>query len=233
MDHNYRGRVSGIYEGHDLDDHYYYGRRPTGTYVPRFRNVLADKQVDFVRGYAFACGGGRSGWERGTGMAGFGSEFKESLTQPGGWSFSMTAMGEMLPRYENHVKLNTDKKDQWGMPTLDIDCAWGENEDRMTHDAIDQAKAMMEAAGIKVTQAIDNHQPPGLAIHEMGTARMGRDPKTSMLNAHNQLHSVKNVFVTDGASMASSACQNPSLTYMALTARAADYTVKALKRGEL
>lgn len=233
MDHNYRGRVSGIYEGHDLDDRYYYGRRPTGTYVPRFRNVLTDKQTDFVRGYAYACGGSRAGWGRGSGTDGFGADFKESLTQPGSWSFSMTAMGEMLPQYDNNVKLNTDKKDQWGMPTLDIDCSWGGNEDRMTRDALEQAKAMMEAAGITVTQAVDNHQPPGLAIHEMGTARMGRDPKTSMLNAHNQLHAVRNVFVTDGACMTSSACQNPSLTYMALTARAADYAVKQLKSGKL
>ncbi|WP_020601692.1 GMC oxidoreductase [Spirosoma spitsbergense] len=233
MDHNYRGRVSGVYDGSDLDDKYYYGRRPTGTYVPRFRNVLDDKQTDFVRGYAYACGGQRAGWERGRGKEGFGADFKESLTTPGGWSFSMTAMGEMLPRYENHVRLNQTNKDQWGMPTLDIDCAWSDNEDKMTQDAITQAKAMMEAAGIRVTAAIDNHQNPGLAIHEMGTARMGHDPKTSMLNKWNQLHAVKNVFVTDGASMASSACQNPSLTYMALTARAVDYAVREGKKGDL
>ena len=233
MDHNYRGRVSGIYEGKEFDDFYYYGRRPTGTYVPRFRNVLNDKQQNFLRGYAYACGAGREGWGRGFGLDGFGADFKEELTRPGIWTFSMTAMGEMLPRYENHVKLNHDKKDRWGMPTLDIDCAWGENEDKMTVDAIEQAKAMMESAGIKVTAAFDNHQAPGLAIHEMGTARMGRDPKTSVLNKWNQMHAVKNVFVTDGASMTSSACQNPSLTYMALTARAADYAVKELKKGTI
>jgi choline dehydrogenase-like flavoprotein len=119
------------------------------------------------------------------------------------------------------------------MPTLDIDCQWGENEDRMTNDAVEQAKQMLEAAGMKVLSALDNHQAPGLAIHEMGTARMGRDPKTSVLNKWNQMHAVKNVFVTDGASMASTACQNPSLTYMALTARAADYAVKAMRRGEI
>ena len=233
MDHNYRGRVGGVYEGSDLDEMYYYGRRPTGTYVPRFRNVLNDKQTDFVRGYAFAAGASRSGWERGNGADGFGADFKESLTKPGAWNFSLTAMGEMLPRYENHVRLNSDKKDQWGMPTLDIDCGWSDNEDKMTADAITQAKAMLEAAGVKVTYAMDNHQPPGLAIHEMGTARMGRDPKTSVLNSHNQIHAVKNVFVTDGASMVSSACQNPSLTYMALTARAADFAVKEMKKGNL
>lgn len=229
MDHNYRGRIAAVYEGNAFDNQYYYGRRPTGTYVPRFRNVLQDKQTDFVRGYAYACGGGRGGWERGRETAGFGADFKEALTQPGGWSFSMTAMGEMLPRFENQVLLNQAVKDQWGMPTLAIDCAWSENEDKMTQDAIAQAKAMMEAAGLTVVSAIDNRQPPGLAIHEMGTARMGRDPKTSILNGWNQMHAVKNVFVTDGACMTSSACQNPSLTYMALTARAADYAVKQLK----
>jgi choline dehydrogenase-like flavoprotein len=233
MDHNYRGRVSGFVDSNEFEDKYYYGRRPGGTYVPRFRNVLNDKQTDFVRGYAFACGGSREGWGRGNGMDGFGADFKEALTKPGRWTFSMTAMGEMLPRYENFVKLNHDKKDQWGMPTLDIDCAWGENEDRMTKDAIEQAKIMMEAAGVKVIAAFDNHQNPGLAIHEMGTARMGRDPKTSVLNGQNQVWGASNVFVTDGASMTSSACQNPSLTYMALTARAADFAVKQLKAGKI
>jgi choline dehydrogenase-like flavoprotein len=232
MDHNYRGRTSAIYEGHEFDDKYIYGRRPTGFYVPRFRNLGTDKQ-DFVRGYAYAGGSGREGWQRGNNVEGFGADLKDNLTQPGLWTFSMTAMGEMLPRFENHVKLNHDKKDQWGIPTLDIDCAWSENEDKMTKDAIEQAKQMMEAAGLKVVAAYDNHQNPGLAIHEMGTARMGRDPKTSVLNKWNQMHAVKNVFVTDGAAMTSSACQNPSLTYMALTARAADYAVKAMRRGEV
>ncbi len=233
MDHNYRGRVGGIYEGKEFDDQYYYGRRPTGTYVPRFRNVLNDKQQDFLRGYSYACGGSRENWNRGNAMDGFGADFKESLTKPGLWTFSMTAMGEMLPRFENHVKLNHDRKDAWGMPTLDIDCAWGDNEDKMTQDAINQAKAMMEAAGVKITYAFDNHQNPGLAIHEMGTARMGRDPKTSVLNGNNQVWGAPNVFVTDGASMTSSASQNPSLTYMALTARAADFAVKQVKAGKI
>ncbi|WP_128543153.1 GMC oxidoreductase [Larkinella soli] len=233
MDHNYRGRVAGVYEGKEFDQKYYYGRRPTGTYVPRFRNVLNDKQKDFVRGYAYACGGGRDSWGRGICMEGFGAEFKEELTKPGVWTFGMTAMGEMLPRFENHVRLNPAKKDEWGMPTLDIDCQWSENEDKMTLDAIRQAQEMMEAAGIRVTSAFDNHQAPGLAIHEMGTCRMGKDPKTSVLNGWNQMHAVKNVFVTDGSSMASSACQNPSLTYMALTARAADYAVKEMKKQNL
>ncbi len=233
MDHNYRIRVSGIYEGKDFDDNYYFGRRPTGTYMPRFRNLGNDRQTAFVRGYAYACGASRQGWERGNGSTQFGADFKESMTQPGPWTFSMTGMGEMLPHVDNKVTLNHEKKDKWGMPTLNIDCQWRENEDKMVVDAIQQAQEMMEKAGIKVTAAFDNHQAPGLAIHEMGTARMGRDPKTSVLNGFNQIHACKNVFVTDGASMASSACQNPSLTYMALTARAVDYAVKEMKKLNL
>jgi len=233
MDHNYRIRVSGIYEGNDFDNNYYFGRRPTGTYMPRFRNLDTDRQKEFVRGYAYACGASRQGWERGNGSTQFGADFKASMTQPGPWTFSMTGMGEMLPHVDNKVTLNTDKKDKWGMPTLNIDCQWRENEDKMVVDAIQQAQEMMQKAGIKVTAAFDNHQAPGLAIHEMGTARMGRDPKTSVLNGFNQIHACKNVFVTDGASMVSSACQNPSLTYMALTARAVDYAVKEIKKLNL
>ena len=145
----------------------------------------------------------------------------------------MTAMGEMLPHADNKVTLDFQKKDKWGMLTLQIDCRWRENEDKIVPDAITQAQEMMENAGIRVVAAYDNHQNPGLAIHEMGTARMGRDPKTPVLNGFNQIHSCKNVFVTDGASMSSSACQNPSLTYMAMTARAADFAVKELKRMNL
>jgi choline dehydrogenase-like flavoprotein len=233
MDHNYRGRVSGIYEGKEFDSHYYFGRRPTGTYIPRFRNMGDDRQKDFVRGYAYACGGSRQGWERGNSAEGFGTDFKSELTKPGLWTFSMTAMGEMLPHVDNKVTLDFQKKDKWGMPTLQIDCRWRDNEDKMVPDAITQAQEMMENAGITVVAAYDNHQNPGLAIHEMGTARMGRDPKTSVLNGFNQIHSCKNVFVTDGASMSSSACQNPSLTYMAMTARAADFAVKELKKMNL
>ncbi|MEZ4904671.1 MAG: GMC family oxidoreductase [Spirosomataceae bacterium] len=233
MDHNYRIRVSGIYEGKDLDDSYYFGRRPAGTYMPRFRNLYGDKQKDFVRGYAYACGGSRQGWDRGNGSNEFGADFKQQMTQPGAWTFSMTGMGEMLPHVDNKLELDHNKKDKFGMPTVSFDCQWRENEDKMVVDAIAQAQEMMTAAGIKVTAAFDNHQAPGLAIHEMGTARMGRDPKTSILNGFNQVHACKNVFVTDGACMTSSACQNPSLTYMALTARAANHAVKEMKRKNL
>ncbi|MCU0339489.1 MAG: GMC family oxidoreductase [Spirosomaceae bacterium] len=233
MDHNYRIRVSGIYEGKEFDDKFYFGRRPTGTYVPRFRNLYGDKQKDFVRGYAYACGGSRQGWDRGNGMEGFGADFKENISKPGIWTFGMTGMGEMLPHFDNKLELDHSKKDKYGLPTVKFDCQWRENEDKMVIDAIAQAQEMMTAAGIKVTAAFDNHQAPGLAIHEMGTARMGRDPKTSVLNGFNQVHACKNVFVTDGASMASSACQNPSLTYMALTARAAHHAVQEMKKKNL
>ena len=231
MDHNYRGRAHAMVEG--FEDMYYYGRRPAGTYLVRFRNVGKDSQKDFVRGYAFACGASRGGWERGLNLDLIGADLKNEMTRPGPWSFGMTAMGEMLPNRENRVVLDKEKKDQWGIPLLNIDCTWRENENIMTKDALASAAEMMEAAGFKNIQAYDNGQAPGLAIHEMGTCRMGRDARTSMLNGWNQLHAVKNVFVTDGACMTSSGCQNPSITYMALTARAANFAVDEMKKQNL
>jgi choline dehydrogenase-like flavoprotein len=231
MDHNYRGRATAMVDG--FEDRYYYGRRPTGTYLARFRNVGKDKQQDFIRGYAYSCGASRGGWGRGLNEELIGAALKSEMTAPGPWSFGMTAMGEMLPHPDNRVTLDKEKKDQWGIPLLNIDCRWRENEDAMTKDAVNAAAEMMEAAGFKNITAYDNQQAPGLAIHEMGTCRMGRDPKTSMLNGWNQMHAVKNVFVTDGSSMTSTACQNPSITYMALTARAADYAVRELKKQNL
>jgi choline dehydrogenase-like flavoprotein len=229
--HNYRGRVSGVYEG--FKDQYYYGRRPTSTYVPRFRNFGKDKQKDFLRGYAYSGFGSRSEWGRGAGGPDFGADFKESLTQPGPWQFSLNGMGEFLPRYENHARLNPDQVDAWGVPSLTISCDYGPNEEAMLKDIMATAAEMMESAGLKVTSIRDTKQSPGNENHEMGTARMGKDPKTSILNKWNQMHAVPNVFVTDGACMASSACQNPSLTYMALTTRAADHAVQELKRMNL
>ncbi|MCY7350468.1 MAG: GMC family oxidoreductase [Cytophagaceae bacterium] len=231
MAHNYRVSGSGSYEG--FEDQYYFGRRPTGIYIPRYRNFGTDKQTAFLRGYSHSGGAGRASWGRGNGMPGFGAELKNSLIKPGIWSFSINAMGEMLPYEDNRIWLDDTQKDQWGMPLVHIDVAWKENEDAMSRDAVVQIQEMLEAVGLKNVSARDNHQNPGLDIHEMGGCRMGRDPKTSMLNGFNQMHAVKNVFVTDGASMASTACQNPSITYMALTARAADYAVKELKKGNL
>jgi choline dehydrogenase-like flavoprotein len=163
----------------------------------------------------------------------YGTELKEDLQAPGPWSMGITGFGECLPYFENQVSLNNDKKDMYGLPTLNVDADWRENEKAMRKDMKESAAEMLEAAGFKNVTMFDNINNMGLGIHEMGTARMGRDPKTSVLNKWNQVHEAPNVFVTDGAAMTSSACQNPSLTYMALTARAADYAVKELKRGNL
>ena len=229
MDHNYRGHIEATYEG--FEDKYYYGRRPTGIYIPRYRNVGNDVQKDFLRGFAFAAGASRSRGNITNERAG--AAFKEQLTEPGAWGMWMTGMGECLPYYENKVSLNKDKKDEWGMPQVEIDCAYKTNELTMLKDILNSGSEMLEKAGFTNIEAVDNKQAPGLGIHEMGTARMGKDPKTSILNAHNQIWDVKNVFVTDGACMTSNPCQNPSLTYMALTARAANYAVNELKKGNL
>ncbi|HEX5169545.1 MAG TPA: GMC family oxidoreductase [Cyclobacteriaceae bacterium] len=231
MDHNYRGRIYGDHDA--FQDMYYYGRRPGGWYLPRFRNWGQDKQSGFLRGYSFSGGASRRTGNVHEGDPLFGAEFKEKLTEVGPWSMGMTGMGEHLPRFENRVALSKDKKDKWGIPLLEIDCEYGENEENMIRDLLATGAEMMEKAGFKNIRQSDSKQAPGLDIHEMGTARMGRDPKTSMLNSWNQVHDVKNVFVTDGAAMTSSACQNPSLTYMALTARAADYAVKELNKQNL
>jgi choline dehydrogenase-like flavoprotein len=226
MDHNYRGHLEASYEG--FRDSYYYGRRPTGIYIPRYRNVGNDKQKDFIRGFAIAAGGSR-GRGKVTNDT-IGATLKEQMTEPGDWSMWMTGMGECLPYYENKVSLSKDKKDAWGMPQLEIDCEYKTNELNMLKDILNSGSEMFEAAGFKNIEAYDTEQAPGLGIHEMGTARMGKDPKTSILNAHNQIWDAKNVFVTDGACMASTACQNPSLTYMALTARAANFAVDEMKK---
>ncbi len=231
LDHNYRGIIHGEFEG--FQDKYYYGRRPTGTYIPRFRNYGNDKQQSFLRGYAYACFGNRGVGDISQVARSFGTDYKEKLIELGPWTMGMTGMGECLPYFENHVKLSADKKDEWGMPLLEIDFEFRENELNMLTDILDAGEEMLNKAGFKNIIKKDTKEIPGLDIHEMGTARMGRDPKTSVLNSHNQVHAVKNVFVTDGACMTSSGCQNPSLTYMAITARAANYAVSELKKQNL
>jgi choline dehydrogenase-like flavoprotein len=230
MAHNYRVRGGGTVEG--FEDQYYFGRRPTGVYVPRYRNFGTDKQTGFLRGYSHSGGAGRG---RGTGTVteSFGAAFKTDLTKPGPWNFGLNAMGEMLPYEDNRVWLDKTQKDAWGVPLLHVHVEWKENEDAMSKDAVVQLQEMFEAAGMKNVWAYDNKQAPGLDIHEMGGARMGRDPKTSVLNGFNQMHAVPNVFVTDGSAMVSTACQNPSITYMALTARAANHAVEELKRRNI
>jgi choline dehydrogenase-like flavoprotein len=233
MDHPFQAGATGKLPG--LEDHYYYGRRPNGIYIPRFRNLRGpdSDQLGFLRGYGYQGGASRAGWGRGSSAVGIGADLKQSLREPGPWEFWLGAWGEMLPREENHVSLDPERRDQWGIPLLRISCAWSDNERKMMADGAEQAAAMLESTGCTEVNAYNNLPPPGFCIHEMGTARMGRDPKTSVLNGHNQAHDVPNLFVTDGSCMTSSACQNPSITYMALTARAADYAVGEMKRGNL
>jgi choline dehydrogenase-like flavoprotein len=231
MDHQYRAGADAQVEG--FEDSYYIGRRPNGIYIPRFRNVGSDKRTDYIRGFGYQGAASRSEWSRGVYEMSYGAELKESLTTPGSWSIGITGFGECLPYANNRVTINTDKKDAFGIPTLNIDATWGDNEKAMRVDMKESAAEMLEAAGFNKVNMFDNPDNMGLGIHEMGTARMGNDPRTSVLNKWNQVHEAPNVFVTDGAAMTSSGCQNPSLTYMALTARAADRAVQELKKGNL
>ncbi len=230
MDHHFRTGASGTMEG--FQDKYQYGRRPTGIYIPRFRNIYDDKR-DYLRGFGYQGGAGRG---RGMDIAEFtiGEELKQALSIPkDDWNFGITAFGEMLPDHSNKIYLDKDKKDKWGLPILAFDVETKENERKMRIDMMNDAKEMLEAAGLKDVHTFDSGYTVGMGIHEMGTARMGRDPKTSVLNGNNQVWDAPNVFVTDGACMTSASCVNPSLTYMALTARAADFAVNELKKGNL
>lgn len=230
MDHHFRIGATGESDDHRED--YYMGRRANGIYIPRFRNIGDDKR-EYLRGFGYQGGASRQGWQRGVAEMGFGGDFKDALSEPGKWTMGITGFGECLPYYENKVTLNREKLDKWGLPTVTIDCEFKENEKLMRKDMMNDAAEMLEAAGLKNVRTYDAGSFPGMGIHEMGTARMGRDPKTSVLNKHNQIWSVPNVFVTDGAFMTSAACQNPSLTYMAFTARACDHAVNELKKGNL
>jgi choline dehydrogenase-like flavoprotein len=233
MDHHSGAGATG--EHHLFKDQYYAGRRPTGIYIPRFRNINdATKQSDFIRGYGFQADGERKEWQDMMhASSGFGAGFKEALTNPGPWTMWMGAWGECLPNPNNKVTLSSTQKDSWGLPLVDIDFSFGDNEAAMRKDAQSSAAEMLETAGFKQIETFDYNFTGGTTIHEMGTAKMGRDPKTSVLNAFNQMHDIKNVFITDGSCMPSGGCQNPSLTYMALTARACEYAVQELKKGNL
>ena len=230
MDHHFRLGAEGRIDG--LLDKYYFGRRPTGFYIPRYRNLFGEKR-DYLRGFGYQGGAGREGWSRAVRELGIGAAFKERASQPGEWTIGGTAFGEMLPNHENKVTIDRSRKDKWGLPVLAIDCATGENEARMRKDMMNDMADMLEQCGVKDVNTYDNGYFPGMGIHEMGTARMGRDPKSSVLNSHNQVWDAPNVFITDGSCMVSTACQNPSLTYMALTARAADFAVNELKQRNL
>ncbi len=230
MDHHYRVGAYGTIEG--FEDKYYFGGRPNGIYIPRFRNVH-DQHPDFIRGYGCQGGARREGWHSGNQRKGFGADFKDSLTKPGPWSFGMGGWGETLPDERNKVTLNRDKLDKFGLPALHIDAKFRENEYNMRKDIKSSAAEIIENAGGKNVREYEAEGIPGFCIHEMGTARMGHDPKTSVLNKWNQSHDIKNLFITDGSFMTSSACQNPSLTYMAFTARAVDHCVKEIKKGNI
>jgi len=227
MDHHKQAGAFADVDG--FEEQYYSGRRPAGIYIPRFRN-LTDKRKDYVRGFGLQGGASRGGWTR---ELGIGKDLKEKARTPGPWHIHFGGYGECLPYPENRVTLNKNVKDKWGRYSLTTDCEFKANEKAMQQDMADSTAAMLDAAGYKNVQSFVNTSFPGNANHEMGTARMGRDPKTSVLNGFNQMHEVKNVFITDGSFMASSSCVNPSLTYMAMTARACDYAFKELKRQNI
>lgn len=231
MDHIFLAGATGTIPGHERETSF--GRRPNGIYVPRFRNVR-DRHPAFLRGYGMQGSARRANWERGAAMDGFGAEYKKRLLrEQGPWTMWLGGWGECLPREDNVVSLDPEVNDLWGIPALRIHCTWGPNELAMANDMQVAAAEILEAAGARDIEEFDDKATPGLCIHEMGTARMGHDPRTSVLNKWNQLWEAPNVFVTDGACMTSSGCQNPSMTYMALTARACAYAVEAMKRREL
>ncbi|MGY0037940.1 GMC family oxidoreductase [Pedobacter sp. NJ-S-72] len=232
MDHHSSAGASGVHDGYQ--DTYYKGRRPCGFLIPRYRNLKPESGLDFIRGYNIQGDGERQGWsDRGI-EPGFGEDFKKQLTAPGKWSIWMAGWGECLPYHDNKVNLHSFETDKWGLPAqLTIDFSFRENEFKMMEDIRQSSEEMLTHAGFKEIDTFNYHKPGGATIHEMGTARMGRDPESSVLNGYNQMHAVKNVFITDGSCMTSSACQNPSLTYMALTARACDYAVKQLRNGNI
>ncbi|MET3499354.1 choline dehydrogenase-like flavoprotein [Mucilaginibacter rubeus] len=230
MDHHYNLGASGLVEG--FEDKYYYGRRANGIYVVRFANLFGDKR-DYLRGFGYQGAASRMGWSREIAELNIGADYKDALTEPGPWTIGLSGFGELLPYHENKITLDKTRKDKWGLPILAMDAEIKENEKKMRFDIVREAKAMLESAGVKSVETHDRGHNVGDGIHEMGTARMGRDPKTSVLNGNNQVWDAKNVFVTDGAAMTSAACQNPSLTYMAMTARAAHFAVDELKKGNL
>ena len=229
MDHHLKNGAEGTVEG--FEDKYLYGRRPTGIYIPKFRNIYDDKR-DYLRGFGYQGGASRG---RGIDIAEFtlGAELKDALSEPGQWKMNIMGFGEILPYHENKMTLDKTKKDKWGLPVISFDVEMKDNEMKMRKDMVDDAVEMLTNTGVKNVKGFDYGYNVGMGIHEMGTARMGKDPKSSVLNGNNQVWDALNVFVTDGACMTSASCVNPSLTYMALTARAVDFAVKELKKGNL
>ncbi len=230
MDHHLSVGAGGEVDG--FEDKYYSGRRANGLYIPRYRNVGKDKR-DYLRGFGYQGGASRQGWSSLVSELSLGTDLKNAVSKPGKWSIGLGGFGEILPYHENFVVINKDKKDKHGLPTLTFDAILRDNELKMRKDMAADAAEMLEAAGYKNIKTFDLEIGVGLGIHEMGTARMGKDPKTSVLNKWNQVHACKNVFVTDGSFMTSAACHNPSLGYMAFTARAVDFAVKEMKKNSL
>jgi len=230
MDHHLNVGASAEVEG--FEDQYFFGRRANGIYIPRYRNIGKDKR-DYLRGFGYQGGASRAGAMRAREEDVLGEDLKNMVSAPGSWTFNIGGFGEILPYHQNRVTLDKSMKDKNGLPVLNFDAVLRDNEFKMRVDMKNDAAEMLESAGFKNIKTRDDVPGIGLGIHEMGTARMGNDPKTSVLNKWNQVHACKNVFVTDGSCMTSAACQNPSLTYMALTARAAEYAVNELKKGNL
>jgi choline dehydrogenase-like flavoprotein len=228
--HNYRGTINASIDGYL--DKYYYGRKPTGAIMPNFRNVYK-QDTDFLRGYMVHFSASRGNADAPQDKPQIGGEYKDAMTQAGDWGIFMMMQGETIPKETNHVRLSADKKDEWGIPQLVFNVDYDENDEKVLKDFFEQGSEMLNKAGCKNIYTNDSKQAPGLDIHEMGGCRMGKDPKTSMLNAYNQFHNCKNVFVTDGACMTSTSTQNPSLTFMAITARAANHAVEELKKGNI
>ena len=232
MDHHLGVGANGKFDG--FEDKYYKGRKPNGVYIPRFRNIGGDTdRKDYIRGFGYQGGASRGNWEESIAEVSFGKDLKETILKPGGWNMGIMGFGEVLPYEDNRMTLDYDNLDSWGLPTVVFDAEFKENEWKMREDIKQQAVEMLEKAGLRDVKAYDRPGALGLGIHEMGTARMGRDPKTSVLNGNNQVHAVPNVYVTDGAFMTSASCVNPSLTYMAFSARAANHAAEQLKKGNL
>ena len=232
MDHHFQIGADGVYDG--FEDQYYTGRRPNGIYIPRFQNIGGNtKRKDFLRGYGYQGGASRTDWTEYVKEASYGEQLKQAIVKPGKWVMGLNGFGEVLPYHENKMYLNYNKTDNWGLPTVTFDAKLRENELSMRKDMQLQAMEMLDKAGFKDIKPYESSYALGLGIHEMGTARMGRDPKTSVLNSFNQMHSVKNIFVSDGSCMTSSGNVNPSLTYMAITARAVNYAVNELRKNNI
>lgn len=232
MDHHLGVGAAGKLDG--FEDKYYKGRKPGGIYLPRFRNLGGDSdRKEYKRGFGYQGGGARGNWDDMVAEMSFGKDLKDAILKPGGWTFGMGGFGEVLPYEDNRMTLDYDKVDKWGLPTVTFDAEFKENEWEMRKDMKDSAVEMLTKAGLRDVEPFDRPGALGLGIHEMGTARMGRNRKTSVVNGNNQIHDVPNVYVTDGAFMTSAACVNPSLTYMAFTARAANHAAEQLKKGLL